>query len=231
MDTQSIAQRFHLIQDRIRQANHQPTQAVTLIAVSKTQPIEAIEALYQLGHRDFGENYAQELAGKAQALEERGFTGIRWHFIGHLQTNKVKLIIPYAYSVHSVDSERLALELAKRWGSAGRVGKLPVFIEVNVDQEETKGGIKAESVPSLALKIWEIPELSLEGLMCIPAPAANGKSNRDAFIRLRELDQKCRPWTRHQLSMGMSADFELAIAEGATHVRVGTSIFGERKTV
>src|SRR5206468_2057422 len=116
-------------------ASGRDVASITLIAVSKKQPEDKIEALYRLGHRDFGENYVQELVAKAVELERRGCSGIRWHFIGHLQTNKAKLLVPHVFSVHSVDSEKVALALARQWGAGERGGKLPVFIEVNISQE------------------------------------------------------------------------------------------------
>jgi pyridoxal phosphate enzyme (YggS family) len=204
---------------------------VTLIAVSKTQPAEAIEALYSLGHRDFGENYAQELIEKATQLES-ACPGIRWHFIGHLQTNKVKTLLPYVHAVHSVDSERLAGELDKRWRQlhSGDV-RLSCFLEVNIDGEATKSGIHPETAPPLAETIASsYGALKLEGLMAIPA-AGEAAAVQKSFAALRELETKCRPHTSGRLSMGMSGDYELAIPEGATHIRVGTALFGPRHSI
>jgi pyridoxal phosphate enzyme (YggS family) len=198
-----------------------------LIAVSKTQPIEKIEALYRLGHLDFGENYVQEMVNKAEILEAMGCTGIRWHFLGHLQRNKVKSLVRFVHAVHSVDSEALGRELAKRWGEAGRPGRLKVFIQVNIDLEETKSGVVPEDAPALAEALARFPELELAGLMCIPNPDMNPSGQ--AFEELRELEEQCRPHTHGELSMGMSQDFEAAIREGATHIRVGTALFGVRQ--
>ncbi len=197
------------------------TQGKTLIAVSKDQPIEVIHALYLLGHRDFGENYAQELIAKAGGAS----VNIRWHFIGHLQTNKVKSIIPHVSCIHSVDSEKLAREIAKRWRECSRTGRLPIFLEVNIDQEKSKSGILEKETPAIAAKIAAFPEIELLGLMCIPS---SGYNAFDSFERLRELEKRCRPWTSGKLSMGMSEDFEEAIRAGATHLRIGTAIFGPR---
>lgn len=226
-----IASRYQSILRRIAGAAQSQghARAVTLVAVSKTQPADAIEALYRLGHRDFGENYVQELVAKAEELAHRGCTEIRWHFIGHLQTNKVKALLPYVASVHSVNSEKLALELAKRWAASGRTGKLPVFIEVNISGEDTKAGLSPDEIPALARKIGEMPGLELLGLMCIPDPELPESELRGHFKGLRELEEKCRPWSKGRLSMGMSGDFELALAEGATDVRVGTALFGPRQ--
>lgn len=207
-----------------------PSSAV-LLAVSKGQDASAIEALYRLGHRDFGENYVQELQAKAAELGSR-CPEIRWHFIGHLQTNKVKALAPIVHAVHTVDSEKLARELARRCAESGRSGRLPVFIEVNIDLEASKAGLLPESVPALAQTVAGLEELELQGLMCIPAPLEGPEDEprvRAAFQALRALEERCRPWTRGKLSMGMSSDYPLALAEGATHVRVGTALFGPRK--
>ncbi len=197
-------------------------RAITLIAVSKTQPAEAVEGLYRLGQRDFGENYVQELTEKAAELLRRGCTDIRWHFIGHLQTNKVKQVVPLAYAIHSVDSERLATEIAKRTTT----DKTRVFVEVNLDAEGTKSGTTPESLEGLLRFIHATPELECVGLMCIPDPARVDLAA--PFRRLRELQQKYAPMAGNSLSMGMTADFEAAIREGATHVRIGTALFGNR---
>lgn len=201
---------------------------ITLLAVSKTQPVEQIEALYRLGHRDFGENYVQELVEKAGELDRRGCAGIRWHFIGHLQTNKVKMLMPLVHAIHAVDSERLAKELAKRWAASGRTGRLPVFVEVNIDQEPSKSGLDPQEVPAFVQSIVDqYPELEVEGLMCIPAKGSE-KETRQAFKQLRELEKSCQPASLGFLSMGMSSDYPIALEEGATHIRVGTALFGAR---
>jgi pyridoxal phosphate enzyme (YggS family) len=224
-----LASRYHEILARIRVCTSRP---VTLLAVSKKQPVSAIAELYRLGHRDFGENYVQELVEKAVELEKLGCTGIRWHFIGHLQTNKVKAVIPHVHSIHSVDSSKLSLEIAKRWRDSGRGvstgARLPVFAEVNLDHEPGKAGATPETTAALCSWIAAERELELLGLMAIPAAAHSDEESRAAFARLRELELKCRPYSQGQLSMGMSGDFELALSEGATHIRVGTALFGAR---
>lgn len=226
----SMEVRYQQILDQISKAQTcSPNQKITLVAVTKTHPIETIAELYQLGHRDFGENYVQELLEKAQVLESKGYTGIRWHFIGHLQTNKVKALIPWVFSVHTVDSEKLAQELAKRWRTSGRSGRLPVFIEVNIDREASKTGLPPEETPNFTQTLSLIPELDLQGLMCIPSPAST-ENGRLAFRHLRELELQCRPWTHGNLSMGMSSDYLAAIQEGSTHIRLGTVLVGARGT-
>jgi pyridoxal phosphate enzyme (YggS family) len=227
----SIQSNYSQIKDRIasacRSAGRDPSQ-VTLIAVSKKQPEGKIEELYRLGHRDFGENYVQELAEKAVELERRGCTGIRWHFIGHLQTNKAKLLIPHVAQVHSVDSEKVAQALARAWSGAGRTGKLSVFIEVNISRESSKSGVAPEEAAALSRSVSEVSELELQGLMCVPAASENEDELKQRFQELKRLEASLRNVSRRQLSMGMSSDFELAIAQGATHVRVGTALFGAR---
>jgi pyridoxal phosphate enzyme (YggS family) len=235
----SIAGNFEKIRARIESASrartHSVDRVVELIAVSKGQPAAAIAELYALGQRDFGENYVQELVAKATELSEKGLFEIRWHFIGHLQSNKCKQLAPWVSSVHSLDSESTARELAKRWQAAGHAEALPVFLEVNIDVEPAKSGVKPEEAPAVAQAIAGIPGLELRGLMCVPAASASasasasaGAGAKVAFAKLRELEVRCRPFTRGDLSMGMSGDFEAAIDEGATHVRVGTSLFGAR---
>lgn len=227
----TIAENYSQIKDRIalacREAGRDPA-SVTLLAVSKKQPEAKIEELYRLGHRDFGENYVQEMVAKAVELERRGCKDIRWHFIGHLQTNKAKLLIPHVASVHSVDSEKVAVALAKAWGACGRSGKLPVFIEVNISHEESKTGANPKEVEAIAGKVSQISELELQGLMCVPAASEDDSQLKQRFLELKSLEEGLRNVSRRQLSMGMSSDFEIAIAQGSTHVRVGTALFGAR---
>lgn len=218
MTTGTLGTRYAEVSAKVTALNPR----ATLIAVSKKQPLEAIEALYRLGHRDFGENYAQELVEKAEALSTRGFQGIRWHFIGHLQTNKTKLILPYVWAIHSVDSERLAVELGKRVEITAP--PLAVFIEVNINGQGSKGGILPQELPALLQAVRAQSMLKLEGLMAIPDP--DRPEPAQAFRDLKALKEKYRVGTC--LSMGMTADYELALREGATHVRVGTAIFGAR---
>jgi pyridoxal phosphate enzyme (YggS family) len=191
---------------------------VTLVAVSKTQPAQAIREAYAAGQRDFGENYAQEWRAKADALGD--CPELRWHFIGGLQTNKVKLIAGRVAYVHTVDRLELARELSRRLAS--REARVRVFLEVNVAGEASKEGCRPEDVPALAETVRGLPALDLVGLMCIP-PA--GADPRPHFRMLRELrDRLGLP----ELSMGMSADWREAVEEGATFVRIGTAIFGAR---
>jgi hypothetical protein len=227
----SVEENYSQIKNRIQEAcgaSGRDISDLTLIAVSKKQSLEKIAELYRLGHRDFGENYAQEMVAKAVELEKLGCTGIRWHFIGHLQTNKAKLIAPYVAAVHSVDSERVAKALAQAWRACARSGKLPVFVEVNISREESKSGVASEEVLALGRSIIDFPELELQGLMCVPSASESDEELKQKFSETRELGLKLRDVSKCQLSMGMSGDFEIAIGQGATHIRVGTALFGER---
>jgi pyridoxal phosphate enzyme (YggS family) len=218
----SLPERFEKIKAEIASALQVAcrTDSVTLIAVSKVQPVEAILELYKLGQRDFGENYVQELVEKAEYCHAFGIKDIRWHFIGHLQRNKVKQLVPFVSSIQSVDSLRLAEEISKRCKEQ-RETALPIFLSVNIDDEDSKSGLAAADTASTCKKVSSLEGLELQGLMCIPSPG----SSKDAFARLGALELKCRPYTHGKLSMGMSDDFSAAIAEGATHIRVGTSLF------
>ena len=189
--------------------------SVRLIAVGKTKPIEMLRQAMAAGQTAFGENYAQELREKAAVLP-----GAEWHFVGALQTNKARLVVGRAALIHTCDRLPLAQELSKRAKAAGLVQR--VLLEVNVGREPQKAGALPQEVPALLEEVRALPALACEGLMCIP-PAEGDP--RGFFRLLRELAGQCG---LPQLSMGMSADYEAAIEEGATLVRVGTAIFGER---
>ncbi|MGE0614780.1 MAG: YggS family pyridoxal phosphate-dependent enzyme [Bacteriovoracia bacterium] len=220
-----ISAKYREVQKKVERAKSARlgSMPVVLIAVSKTRSADEIEVLYHLGHRDFGENYVQELVEKADELAARGCKDIRWHFIGHLQRNKVKVLLPHVAVIHAVDREELAQEISKRAQELGRAG-VPVFIEVNVDEEPSKAGILPAVLSSEAAKIARVPGLQPMGIMCIPK-AGEGAAG---FKKLRKLSYTIRDFVGPDLSMGMSDDFEAAIAEGATHIRVGTAIFGPR---
>ena len=201
---------------------------VTLIAVSKTKPVSDIEKVYEAGCRDFGENKAQELKEKYELLPK----DIRWHFIGTLQKNKVKYVVGKAFLIHSVDSYELALEIQKR---AEKMDvHCDILIEVNVAKEESKQGIfDLDEVEDVIRKISHLKNVHIKGLMTIAPICENSIDNSIYFKKLKDLsvdimhkniDNVCM----NILSMGMSSDYETAIEEGATYVRVGTSIFGER---
>jgi hypothetical protein len=223
-EPESIAGRLAAVRARIdaaaRAAGRDPS-TVTLVAVSKTQPPEAIREAYAAGQRDFGENYAQEVVAKHAALAD--LEGLRLHFIGGLQRNKAKDVAPRAAMVQSVDREDLARELDKRAAAAGRT--LEVLLEVNVGGEASKSGAAPADVPALVKAVRALPHLALRGLMTIPPEVDDPAEARPFFAALREL---AKAHGLAALSMGMSHDFEAAIAEGATIVRVGTAIFGAR---
>jgi pyridoxal phosphate enzyme (YggS family) len=191
---------------------------VRLVAVSKTQPPEAIREAYAAGQRDFGENYAQEWRAKADALAD--LPDLVWHFVGGLQTNKAKMLAPRAAWIHTVDRLELASELAKRYAARGAVAR--VLLEVNVAREPQKSGCAPEEAPRLAEAVAGLAGLDLRGLMCIPPTEGDP---RRWFTELRELGARLG---LAELSMGMSGDWREAIAEGATLVRIGTAIFGAR---
>ena len=201
--------------DRVCARAGRRADSVKLVAVSKAQPIEAVIAAFAAGQDAFGENYAQELHEKADALPEAA-----WHFIGALQTNKVKIVVGHAALVHTCDRLSLAKELSKRAVAKNLVQR--VLLEVNVGRESQKGGVLPEQLDELHAAVRELDSIRCEGLMCIP-PAE--QDPRPHFRALRELRERLG---LRELSMGMSADYQIAIEEGSTIVRVGTAIFGER---
>lgn len=217
----TVAARLSEVRGRIDEACRRAgrdSASVTLLAVSKKQPDEALEAAYIAGQRDFGENYVQELVRKAELLPQA-----RFHLIGHLQTNKAKKAV-VAHMIHTVDSARVARALAKHVDSETR---LSVLLEVNLAREAQKAGLHPEAVREVLETVGAEPRLEVRGLMCIP-PVGEG---RRCFAALRELAERTRRETGlslPELSMGMSADYEDAILEGSTMVRVGTAVFGPR---
>jgi pyridoxal phosphate enzyme (YggS family) len=194
---------------------------VRLLAVSKGQPASAVALAHAAGQRDFGENYAQELRDKSRELSS--LEDIRWHFIGPLQTNKVKYVTPSAVMLHTLERADLAEALHARLSSEKRT--LDVLLEVNVAGEASKHGLAPGDVPTFLSSLAAFPSLRARGLMCIPPPVEDPQQARDFFRTLAGL---ARGLQLPELSMGMSHDFEVAIEEGATVVRVGSAIFGER---
>ena len=200
-------------------------EQVRLIAVSKTKSAHAVRAAYEAGQRDFAENYVQELVAKAEQL--RDLSELRWHMIGHLQTNKAKQVVNVVHMVQTIDSARLAAELGRRAAAASV--RVPVLLEVNVGEEAQKSGVSGKQVGALMQAVSEQPALQLRGLMTVPPFELDASQTAPYFARLRELREELGGEGRlPELSMGMSHDFEEAIAQGATMVRVGTSIFGAR---
>jgi PLP dependent protein len=222
----SVAERWAEVRAHVAAACERAGRAasdVTIVAVSKTHPASAIREAMAAGATDFGENYAQELATKQQELASAVPS---WHFIGRLQRNKAKLVAGKVALVHAVDSEELAAELAKRAAQLQ-----PILLSVNLAGEMTKGGVTAETAPALAQRIAALANVRLDGLMTMPPPSDDPAASRPVFDALRELRDRIagalgRPLP--VLSMGMSGDYEVAIRCGATHVRIGTAIFGRR---
>ena len=202
------------------------TESVCLVAVSKTFPATAVREAAAGGQRDFGENYLQEALEK---LDSAADLPLVWHFIGPIQSNKTRPIAERFDWVHTVDREKIARRLSERRPEAR--GPLNVCIEVNVSGEASKSGVAPADVPALARVVASLPRLRLRGLMAIPEPTADPDLQRRRFATLRELKESLvrEGLAPDTLSMGMSADLESAIAEGATMVRVGTAIFGERR--
>jgi len=231
MTTKSVQENLLRIQERIAGAVARAgrnAEEITLIGVSKTHPASAIREAYEAGIRHFGENRVQEWEGKRAGTEG---LAANWHLIGHLQSNKAVKAAKLFHSIDSVDDLALAQRLDRARVEAGKPGKLRVLIEVRVALEETKSGVETRELPELAEKIAGLPRLELAGLMCIPPFLEQVEQVRPYFRRLRELrDQLSKSLGRALpvLSMGMSHDFEAAIEEGATEVRLGTALFGER---
>jgi PLP dependent protein len=199
--------------------------SVGLVAVSKTQPATRIRALAECGQRDFGENYLQEAATKLDQLEELELT---WHFIGQVQSNKTRTLAERFAWVHTLDRERIAVRLSEQ--RPHYAAPLNICIQVRLEDEPGKGGATPEQTAALAQRVRELPRLRLRGLMCIPPPRDSFEEQYALFSRLAELQRSLNAegFGLDALSMGMSADLEAAVAAGATWVRVGTGIFGER---
>lgn len=199
----------------------------TLIAVSKTKPVEMMLPVYEAGCRDFGENKVQEIMDKIDKMP----SDVRWHMIGHLQTNKVKYIIDKVYMIHSVDTLHLAEAISKEAVKKNVIAK--ILLEVNVAEEESKFGVTTEEAKIFYEEVCKLPNLKVCGLMTIAPYVENSEENRQYFANLRQLSvdigvKKTDNNIGAELSMGMSGDYIVAIEEGATYIRVGTGIFGER---
>lgn len=225
----TIANALQAVRQRIAlaaSAAGRPVAGIQLLAVSKTLPAAAVRQAYTAGQRAFGESYVQEAVGKVAALND---LPLRWHFIGPIQSNKTRPIAESFAWVHSLDRARIADRL-----SAGRPANQPdlqVCLQVNVSNEASKSGVAPEDLPALARYVLTLPRLKLRGLMAIPEPTGDPAKQRQAFVRLRQLLEQLNAegFQLDTLSMGMSDDLEAAIAEGATIVRVGSAIFGERE--
>lgn len=227
----TIQENIKAVEDRIaaecQKAGRDP-EDVTLIAVSKTKPVEMLREAYEYGCRDFGENKVQELLDKYEEMPR----DIRWHMIGHLQRNKVKYIVDKVYLIHSVDSLRLAEEISKE--AVKKNVCVNILVEVNVANEETKFGTTCEEVKQLVQDIAKLPNICVKGLMTIAPFVENAEKNRPFFSKLKKISvdimgENIDNITMENLSMGMTGDYTVAVSEGATYVRVGTGIFGVRQ--
>jgi pyridoxal phosphate enzyme (YggS family) len=228
-----IAPRVAALQARVeaaaRRAGRDPRE-VTLIGVAKKHGAQAVAEAVAAGVREIGENFAQEARDKIPRVHDllaaRGIAPPRWHFLGQLQRNKARLVVPVFDCVQTVDRLDLAQELSRRAQAAGKT--LDVTLQVNIDAEPQKGGCEPAELGALHTAVCSLPALSVRGLMAIPEPVAD---MRPAFARLRALREELSRTSGAELSMlsmGMSDDFESAVAEGATHVRIGTALFGSR---
>ena len=226
----SISRNLGHIGERIRaaaEAAGRDPEAVRLVAVSKTRPASDIVAAFQAGQTVFGENYIQELVPKLTEIHE----AVEWHVIGHLQSNKVKYIAGQVALIHSVDRISLAQEIDRQWGKLGKVCN--ILIQVNISGEESKSGTTEEGAIQLVRECALLPHIRVTGLMTMPPFFDDPDAARPYFAELRRLAeavsaQRITGVEMKELSMGMSGDFEAAIHEGATLVRIGTAIFGER---
>lgn len=225
-----IQENIKLVEENIKKACEKvgrDVNEVTLIAVSKTKPYTAIEEALPTGVRDYGENKVQELCDKYEILPK----DIKWHMIGHLQRNKVKYLVGKATLIHSVDSIRLAEQIEKEYAKADEIAN--ILIEVNMAQEESKFGITSEETEQLVREIAKFPHIRIKGLMTIAPYTDNPESNRVYFRNMKKLsvdieNKNIDNVSMNVLSMGMTGDYQVAVEEGATLVRVGTGIFGER---
>jgi pyridoxal phosphate enzyme (YggS family) len=233
MTSLTIASNLSRILERITQAAakaHRRPEEITLIGVSKTHPAASIREAYTAGLRHFGENRVQEWEGKRAQLADIA-SWCKFHLIGHLQSNKAARAAKYFDRVDSVDDFSLAQKLDRAAAEESPSLKLPVLIEVHIGGEETKSGVPEAGLSELAEQVLALPHLNLQGLMCIPPFFVNPEEARPFFAQLRSLGEELQSQLQYKLpvlSMGMSHDFEIAIQEGSTEVRVGTALFGTR---
>lgn len=225
-----LKENYEIVLENIKKAcekSGRDPKEVTLIAVSKTKPVEMLNEVYEAGSRDFGENKVQEMCEKMEQLP----SDIKWHMIGHLQTNKVKYIVGKCELIHSVDSLHLAKEIEKQAQKADVI--VPILVEINIANEETKFGIDRSQAMELVKEITKLPHVQIKGLMTIAPYVEDSEENRAYFHQIWQLSVDIKNENIHNvsmdiLSMGMTGDYMVAIEEGSTMVRVGTGIFGER---
>ena len=227
-----IAESVDTIREKIDRAcrrSGRPVSDVTLLAVSKTFPADRIGEVVSCGVLDIGENYVQELLGKKESLADER---IRWHFIGHLQSNKAKYIAGWIHLIHAVDSTRLAEEINRKGENAGRT--IDILIEVNSTGEESKFGVSPRDAEGLVRSIEHCEHIRISGLMTMSLFLPDPEASRPFYRSMKQLRERLSRINQnnvemHHLSMGMTGDFEVAIEEGATIVRIGTALFGKRK--
>ena len=225
----NICENIQIIGDKIRKAEQKygrQKNSVKLLAVSKYHPISALETAYSCGQHAFGENYVQEVQNKAEALQNKN---IQWHFIGPIQSNKTKHIAMIADWVHSVDRLKIAKRLSEQ--KPADKAAISICLQVNISNEATKSGVTEAELMPLAEQIQQLEGVKLRGLMAIPAAERDFNKQQATFAKVRKLQEKLNQqgFNLDTLSMGMTGDMEAAIAEGATIVRIGTAIFGERQ--
>ena len=222
--TENLALIRDLLATAATEADRDP-DGISLLAVSKKQPLEKIDEAAAAGQRDFGENFVQEGLDKMQASSSADLT---WHLIGHLQSNKTRVVAEYFDWVHTIDKLKTAKRLSQQ--RPAHLPPLNICLQVNVDDEPGKSGVSVNAVRGLAVACAELPGIRLRGLMCLPAIREGFAAQRKPFARLRRIQEDLQPegLSLDTLSMGMSGDFRAAIFEGATIVRIGTALFGER---
>ena len=224
----SLAERYNSVLERIGEAASKSGRTaadVELVVITKMHPVDVPHELYQLGHRVFGENKDQEARPKAQELVELGATDASWHFVGQLQSNKVKSVLTYASSIHSIDRPSLVKELRKQLENQDT--RITGFIELNLTDDPGRGGVLPEKVSELAEQLISIENLKILGIMAVAGLGVEPQVDFERAIRASETLRSTIP-DADQLSLGMSEDFEVAIEMGATHVRIGSAITGPR---
>jgi len=223
-----LTERYRSVNERIAAsciAAGRSVSDVELVVVTKNHSAEVVAELYDLGHRQFGENRDQEAGPKAEALADGGRLDAKWHFVGQLQSNKVRTVLNYATCIHSIDRSSLVKELAKQLGN--RELEIEGFIELNLTEDPARGGVEPGNLPQLAQSVLEIGRIKLLGVMAVAGLGVDPRIDFEKTHRASQDLKKIAP-EANQLSMGMSEDFELAIEMGATHIRVGSAITGSR---
>jgi|UniRef100_UPI0040488F0E PLP dependent protein len=223
-----LTERYRSVNERIAAsciAAGRSVSDVELVVVTKNHSAEVVAELYDLGHRHFGENRDQEAGPKAEALADGGRLDVKWHFVGQLQSNKVRTVLSYATCIHSIDRSSLVKELGKQLGN--RELEIEGFIELNLTEDPARGGVEPGNLPQLAHSVLEIGRIKLLGVMAVAGLGVDPRIDFEKTLQASQELKKIAP-EANQLSMGMSEDFELAIEMGATHIRVGSAITGPR---